>query len=202
MLPLQSINLPWDYSNYSVRSKACGPLNLECFFSGWIPWCCQCQERLQVCSALLARHWGEYLHPKALKLKNGVRHSWPWRTAAPVIIRKLHWINKTSNNCHKQMLKAGSLGKWKQILPTVCWPKSSKSIICHEYSWAKSTIRRSWVTSGSSYSGMLPFTIETVTPNHIPWDVCMWDGTTIQLLCKLRPIERFVFSLCHSCRCQ
>lgn len=36
-----------------------------------------------------------------------------WRTAAPVIIRKLNWINKTSNNCHTQMLKAGSLGKCK-----------------------------------------------------------------------------------------
>lgn len=31
-LPVQNINLPWDYTNDSVRSKACGLLNLGCFF--------------------------------------------------------------------------------------------------------------------------------------------------------------------------
>lgn len=64
---------------------------------------------------------GECLHPKALKLKKSVRHSWPWRTAAPVMIRKLNGINKTSNTCHKQMLKAGFLGK--------CKAKSAYSIL-------------------------------------------------------------------------
>lgn len=113
VLPLRNINLPWDYSNGPVRSKACGQLNLECFVSDWISWLFQCQEGLQACSVQLARHWGDYLHPKALKLKNSMRQSWLWRTAAPVIIRKLNWINKTSNNCHTQMLKAGSLGKCK-----------------------------------------------------------------------------------------
>lgn len=110
VLQLGKINLPWDYTNDPAGSKTHVDIWIwDALSQTESHHLCQCQETLRAFT--IGQALGEIfvfqswepreLHEAQLTVKN----------LYECYHQKTHWTNKTSNNCHKQMLEAKSLKK-------------------------------------------------------------------------------------------